>query len=153
MSQTLAPRAEKPWCWEGNVVCALASYLIENGWTIESIADTATGQAGADIKASRHDEILIVEVKGYPSKEYERGEKMGQPKRANPATQARHWFGEALLTALLRQREYPAHQVALAFPDFAVYTKLLTRLSEPLKTLQLRTFVVGESGSVVVFSG
>jgi hypothetical protein len=118
---------ERPWCWEGAVVRAVASFLTARGWSIETIANTETGEPGADIKARRSDSVLIVEVKGYPSKTYERGPKEGQPKRTNPATQARHWFAEALLTALLRQAaDGQQHHVAIALPEFAVYTKLLT---------------------------
>jgi hypothetical protein len=124
--------------------------LTAEGWTIESIADTEKGQAGADIRAQRQGQILIVEVKGYPSKVYERGTRSGQPKPTNPATQARHWVAEALLTALLRQSESEADQVAIAFPDFPVYTKLLARLAEPVTKLGLQVLIVRESGLVVV---
>lgn len=148
--QISATGSGKPWCWEGNVVRALTSYLADSGWVIEKVAATETGESGADIRARRRDCILIVEVKGYPSKVYERGPKQGQPKRTNPATQARHWVGEALLTALLRQSASHEHQVAIAFPEFGVYTKLLARIDKSLRTLGLIVLVVRESGAVVV---
>ena len=141
---------EKPWCWEGTVVRAVASFLTARGWSIEMIANTETGEPGADIKARRADSVLIVEVKGYPSKTYERGPRKGQPKRTNPATQARHWFAEALLTALLRRAENGRHHVAIALPEFAVYTKLLTRVIESLKILGLIVLLVQESGAVMI---
>jgi DNA-binding Lrp family transcriptional regulator len=140
----------RPWCWEGTVVRSVTSFLTARGWSIEAIANTETGQPGADIKACRADSVLIVEVKGYPSKTYERGPRKGQPKRTNPPTQARHWFAEALLTALLRQAENRQHHVAIAFPEFAVYTKLLTRVTESLKLLGLIVLLVQESGTVVI---
>ncbi len=56
----------KSWCWEGNVVLALTSHLTAKGWTIEAVANTATGEPGVDIKASRVDRVLLVEVKGTP---------------------------------------------------------------------------------------
>ncbi|MBI4529698.1 MAG: hypothetical protein HY695_38355 [Deltaproteobacteria bacterium] len=146
----LSRSADKLWCWEGNVVCAVATFLTENGWIIESTADTARSEAGADIQARRHDQILIVEVKGYPSEVYERGPKAGQPKRTNPATQARHWVGEALMTAVLRQADGKAHQVALAFPEFSVYHKLLRRLEDCLKKLEVQLLFVNEAGKVRV---
>jgi hypothetical protein len=124
--------------------------LTARGWSIEAIANTETGQPGADIKACRADSVLIVEVKGYPSKTYERGPRKGQPKRTNPPTQARHWFAEALLIALLRQAENRQHHVAIAFPEFAVYTKLLTRVTESRKLLGLIVLLVEESGTVVI---
>jgi hypothetical protein len=141
---------ERPWCWEGSVVRAVASFLTARGWWIETIANTETGEPGADIKARRSDNVLIVEVKGYPSKTYERGPRKGQPKRTNPATQARHWFAEALLTALLRRADDGQHHVAIAFPEFLAYTNLLTRVTESLKKLGLIVLLVQESGTVVI---
>lgn len=140
----------KPWSWEGIVVRAVTSFLTARGWSIEAIANTETGEPGADIKATKSERVLIVEVKGYPSKTYERGPRKGQPKRTNPATQARHWFAEALLTALLRQAANRQHHVAIAFPEFAVYTKLLTRVTESLKLLGLIVLLVQESGTVMI---
>ena len=134
----------------GIVVRAVSSFLTARGWSIEAIANTETGEPGADIKARRADSVLIVEVKGYPSKTYERCPRKGQPKRTNPATQARHWFAEALLTEMLRQAENRQHHVAIAFPEFAVYTKLLTRVTESLKLLGLIVLLVQESGTVVI---
>jgi hypothetical protein len=72
------------------------------------------------------------------------------PSGPTPPTQARHWFAEALLTALLRQAENRQHHVAIAFPEFAVYTKLLTRVTESLKLLGLIVLLVQESGTVVI---
>jgi hypothetical protein len=43
--------AETDWFWEGNVVRAVAKHLTDNGWTIERVADTASGQAGPDVQA------------------------------------------------------------------------------------------------------
>lgn len=142
----------KPWCWEGNVVGAMSRHLTGAGWSIETVADTASKQAGADICARRGDEVLVVEVKGYPSAVYEYGPKAGQPKRTNPATQARHWVAEALMTALLRQSQFPAAQLAIAVPDFNVYRKLLGRLSRPLDLLQIRVYVVSEDDTVASLS-
>lgn len=142
--------AAKPWCWEGNVVTAITKYLVDQGWTIDSVADTATGQPGCDIVAHRRTEILVVEAKGYPSKTYEKGPKTGQPKPTSPKTQARHWVAEAILTALLRQAETKATRVALAFPEFPVYLGLLQRLSGALGKLQLEILIVQESGTVRV---
>jgi len=147
-----ATNSAKPWCWEGNVVCAVSSHLTGAGWSIETVADTASKQTGADIFARRGDEVLVVEVKGYPSEVYEYGPKAGQPKRTNPATQARHWIAEALMTALLRQGQFPDAQLAIAVPEFVVYRKLLTRLSKPLDLLNIRVYIVSEDGAVAGLS-
>ena len=79
------------------MVRSVTSFLTARGWSIEAIANTETGQPGADIKACRADSVLIVEV-----------------------------------------------------PEFAVYTKLLTRVTESLKLLGLIVLLVQESGTVVI---
>lgn len=76
--------------------------------------------------------------------------KAGQPKRTTPGTQARHWLAEALLTALLRSSNDDHSQVAIAFPRFDVYTKLLGRIEASLRQLGLMVLLVDESGSVEV---
>lgn len=101
-----APAAvTKPWYWEGNVVSAVVTQLQSDAWTINATANTATRQKGADIMAVREGDVLVVEVKGYPSAVYEGGERAGQPKPTNPATQARHW---------LRRRSIHGHGAAVA---------------------------------------
>jgi hypothetical protein len=70
--------------WEGIVVRAVSSFLTARGWSIEAIANTETGEPGADIKARRADSVLIVEVKAYPSKTYERGSEEGPAQAHQP---------------------------------------------------------------------
>jgi hypothetical protein len=147
-----AAASAKPWCWEGNVVRALVAQLTQCGWTIKAVADTATGASGEDIVAVRDGQTLVIEAKGYPSKVYERGLRAGQPKRTNPRTQAKHWVAEALLTAILRSNDQVT-QVAIAFPEFDVYTKLLTRIEGAIARLGLMVLLVTESGSVRAFQG
>lgn len=138
------------WFWEGNVVNAIAKHVTDAGWTIEAMADTASGQTGPDIRARKNDSLPIVEVKGYPSRFYERGTKKGQPKPTNPATQAKHWFAEALLTAIRRQTANGRCGVAIAFPDFPLYAKLLRETRDALAKLDIAVFIVHESGAVAL---
>jgi hypothetical protein len=90
---------------------------------------------------------LAVEVKGYPGTVYARGERAGQPKPTAPTTQARHWFAQALLTAVLvggsEERE-----VAIAFPDMPRFRDLITRSEWALRRLGVRVFLVGEGDEV-----
>jgi hypothetical protein len=67
------------WYWEGNVVNTVVTHLQREGWTIRQIANTATREAGIDVYAIKPSRTLLVEVKGYPSTVYQRGEKIGQP--------------------------------------------------------------------------
>jgi hypothetical protein len=145
-SKTGIANALKPWFWEGNVVSALVSHLRLPGhdWKIERVANIEKGEHGADIKATRHGQILVVEVKGYPSKFYEKGPKMGKLKRANPRTQARHWLAEAIITGLLRQSEGQATQVAIGFPKFDVYEDILARIRPSISQLGLMVLTIDE---------
>jgi len=52
----------RPWCWEGIVARSVTSFLTARGSSIEAIANTETGEPGADIKARRAESVLIVEV-------------------------------------------------------------------------------------------
>lgn len=140
------------WYWEGNVVKAVSAYLQKEGWTVKRTANTETREAGVDIHAQKSSEVLLVEVKGYPSTVYERGERKGQPKRTNPPTQARHWYGEVLFSAILRQAEHPTATVAIALPKFTPFTNLVRRMRHALTKLGIVVYVVEDSGTVKVIS-
>ena len=104
------PTSEDPltdWYWEGNIQNQIALYLKSIGWSIEHLSDTASSKRGIDIRARNGDQVLLVEVKGYPSNRYYRGPKKGQLKPTPPTSQARHWFAGALLSALLMKTQYP----------------------------------------------
>lgn len=136
------------WYWEGNVVKTVSAYLQKEGWTIKQTADTEAREAGVDIQAQKGNEVLLVEVKGYPSKVYQRGEQKGLPKPTNPSTQARHWYGEALFSAILRQTEHPAATVAIALPKFSTFTNLARRTRHALTKLGIVVYIIEESGTV-----
>lgn len=66
------------WYWEGNVVDAIACFLAQDGWTIVSKADTHSKERGVDIQASREGRMLLLEAKGYPSKNYRDPRRVGE---------------------------------------------------------------------------
>jgi len=138
------------WFWEGNVVTAVAEDLRKRGWTIEGMANTATREAGVDLHATRDGKVLLVEIKGYPSEFYMRGAKIGQKKVTSPSTQARHWYSEVLLSAILRKTKQPDATVAIAFPEFDVFSNLVTRTADALRKLDIGVFFVDESGMMRV---
>lgn len=143
----------KDWFWEGNVVSAVAENLRRTGWKIEATANTATREAGVDLHATKDGKVLLVEIKGYPSKFYMRGEKQGQPKPTNPRTQARHWYSEVLLSAILRRSEQPEAIVAIAFPEFDeldVFVKRVKQTEWALRKLDISVIFVDESGKMRV---
>lgn len=139
---------DQPWFWEGNVQAAFAQYLESRGWMIESISDTASRQQGADILASKDGQRLVAEVKGYPSDRYARGPRAGQPKPTNPATQARHWYAGALLTASLARDASPESQVVMVFPGFDTFRSLVERTRGTLEAARIGVFFVLENGWV-----
>jgi hypothetical protein len=142
-----------PWYWEGNVQAIVARFLAAEGWTIESVADTASRQRGIDLLATKGDRRLAVEVKGYPGTVYARGERAGQPKPTAPTTQARHWYAQALLTAVLTGGSDDPAEIGLAFPDMPRFRELIGRSEWALRRLDLRVFLANESGHVEELPG
>jgi hypothetical protein len=140
------PTAE--WYWEGNVQAALVAKLKADGWAIVGQADTASRQQGPDVEARRGSTPLLLEVKGYPSTVYVRGERAGQPKPTEPALQARHWFSEALSTTILRKEDFPQAQLAVVFPEVSTYLRLIERSAWALKALGIWVYIVGQGGVV-----
>lgn len=136
------------WYWEGNIQAALIEDLQTEGWVLERQADTARQEAGIDVLVSRDQQILAVEVKGYPADRYVRGSKQGTPKPTSPPTQARHWFAEAILTTLLTMGDHPQWQVAVAFPDFMTYRTLIDRTVVTLQRLGIGIYVVDSQSRV-----
>ncbi len=140
--------AVAPWPCERNVVESVVSYLSAEGWTIESIVDTETRSPGADIRAVRSGELLIVEAKGYPGTVYARGENKGKPKPTKPGVQARHWYGQVLFDAILRQSKFSSASVMIAVPDLPVFTNLISRTEHALRKLGIGVFLLRGNGTV-----
>lgn len=136
------------WFWEGNVVEALASYLAREGWVIVSKADTHSKERGVDVHAKRGSVILLVEVKGYPSKDYRDPRRAAEQKRTNPTNQAQQWYSHALLKVLRLQSKHPEAKVALAFSDFARYRTLFEETRTGLDKLGVALVLVGQNGEV-----
>jgi hypothetical protein len=65
------------WFWEGNVQAQVVGYLAGRGYSIMSVADTASHQRGKEVWVS---------AKGFPE---------GTAK-THPSTQAGHWFKQAV---------------------------------------------------------
>jgi hypothetical protein len=124
------------------------AHLAEAGWRVERFAKTDPPTSGEDIVAVKDGIVRIVEVKGWPSSVYERGAKKGQSKSTRPETQARHWFGDALLTALLRRDRSPDAEIFLAFPSMATYERLLMRTASALGNLEIGVYIVSSDGEV-----
>lgn len=136
------------WYWEGNIVEALAKHLENTGWQIDSKADTRSKARGIDIQASHGEQKLLIEVKGYPSKEYRDPARAAEVKRTQPSNQAQQWYSHALLAAMRIQTKNPTAKVALAFADFPRYRTLFEETYKGLERLGICVFMVNEAGDV-----
>ncbi|MNR86722.1 hypothetical protein D3C72_175770 [compost metagenome] len=134
------PYHAQPWFWEGNVQASLAAWLVDNGYSIQSVANTATKEAGKDIIAvdSEGTELWIT-VKGYPN----------ATERTNPSTQARHWFCGAIFDLVQYREERKDVALAAAFPDgFTTYRNLAERTTWLKEAAPFSLFWVAEDGHV-----
>ena len=136
------------WPCEERVVALVVSYLEQVGWEIASIAHTESRARGADIRAVKGAELLIVEAKGFPGTVYARGVNQGKPKPTKPGVQARHWFSQVLFDCILRQSEYPDARIVMALPHFPVYINLMARTSNAIRKLGIGVYFVEENGMV-----
>lgn len=131
--------AHRPWHWEGNIQSVLVAHLAGQGYRITQVVDTASKQAGVDIRAERDDQELWVTVKGYPE----------QKSRTHPATQARHWFSGAIFDLVLYRSERSDVMVAMGMPDgFVTYQNLAARVGWLKKELPFRVLWVTKEGGV-----
>jgi hypothetical protein len=136
------------WHWEGNIVDAVIEYLIDGGWTIVSSADTYSKERGEDIRALKDGHNLIIEAKGYPSKQYRDPRRAGEKKRTNPTTQAPKWYSHAIFTAMRLQHQNMSATVAVALPDIPRYRALHAETAASLTKLNLTMLFVDEEGDV-----
>lgn len=136
------------WFYEDRVVNTLVKHLQREGWTIGHLPNAALKQQGVDVTATRGNEILLIEAKGYPSTFYRDESKRHLTKATNPTNQAQQWYSHALLKVLRLQTKHPEAIVAMAFPDFPRYRTLCAETAPRLKVLGVPIFFVGEAGTV-----
>jgi hypothetical protein len=146
-TDTDASSADQSWSWEGNVQAAVVRHLVARGWNIRRVANTSTKESGVDIEAISGDRRLLVEVKGYPSAHYSTGAKAGE-KKQNHATQARHYFAGALLTATLMRADHPGDEVVVALPSYTTYEHLARRTAAVLEQIGVGIWLIDQSGHV-----
>ncbi len=131
---------DRPWHWEGNIQSILVKYLTQQGITVTRAADTETREQGIDIEAiSKSGAPLWITVKGYPE---DKG-------KANPNTQARHWFSQAIFDVVLYRNESELASLAVGLPDgYSTYINLAKRMSWFLKASKAKICWVSKSGHV-----
>ncbi|MFD5826907.1 hypothetical protein [Lentzea sp. NPDC060358] len=146
--QPAAVTADEEWHVEANVQAAVVTALTRAGWSIRSVADTATKARGDDIVAQRGNVTTGIEVKGFPSRSYADPARAGETKPTAPSTQAGHWFAQAVLAAMrLRGRE-PSWRSVIALPDFSRYRNLHAETADSLTAAQIEVWWVHQDGTV-----
>jgi hypothetical protein len=136
------------WFWEGHIQGRLRDHLVAQGWRLLRESDCLSRERGIDLLLERGGKHLAIEVKGFPSTTYRRGPMKGEPKPTQPTLQARHWFAEALLAAILVQSKHPTYTVAIAFPDMPRYHSLIESTRNALTRVGLGVFLVKDGGGV-----
>ncbi|QQQ78024.1 hypothetical protein IOD16_05955 [Saccharothrix sp. 6-C] len=133
---------------EGAVQDRVVAWLVGEGWRVLRVADTASRERGTDVRAERAGVGLHIEVKGYPSTSYADPRRAHEVKPTQPATQARVWFGGAVVKVLQLRQEHPDDEVAFAFPDVPTYRSLIRTIETTVATMRLSVFFVCDDGSV-----
>jgi len=140
------PSAE--WHTEANVQATLVKALVVGGWSIVSVASTATKEHGIDVVATRGDEAVGVEVKGYPSRNYADPARATETKTTQPSTQAVHWYAQAILAAMRLKPKRPDLRSVIALPDFQRYRGLYRETAASLDASQIEVWWVREGGAL-----
>jgi Holliday junction resolvase-like predicted endonuclease len=133
---------------EGTVQSFVVAYLVSQGWEIQRVADTASREQGIDVLATRDGHVLAVEVKGFPGTAYADPRRSGEAKRTPPAAQARVWYAQAILKAMLTRSDHPEYDLAIALPDAATYRSLHQRTRTSLDQLSISVMFVTATGDV-----
>jgi hypothetical protein len=152
ITPTVVPVADRgvdeEWHSEARVQAALVRSLVQDGWEIVSVADTAAREHGVDVLARRDAEQLAIEVKGFPSRNYADPARAGETKRTQPSTQAKHWYAQAVLAAMLTRSRRPQHRSVVALPDFRRYRELFRETAGPLQLTSIEVWWVQQDGTV-----
>jgi Holliday junction resolvase-like predicted endonuclease len=138
------------WFWEGNVQASLMVYLRNQGYDVVEV-NTLSKEAGPDILAKRGTESLLVEIKGWPSDRYVDGVRAGTKKATRPSTQAKHWFGEAILTLIRRKHTRPECNLAIGLPDYPKYLQWLDECRWALQVLEISVYLISKEGSTKIW--
>lgn len=130
----------RSWFWEGNIQAEVVRYLVELGYSIMSVADTASHQRGKDIIADKNGRDVWVSVKGYPK----------GTKKTHPSTQAGHWFKQAVFDILEYRGESKEAKLIIAIPDFPRYRKLAKKIDWLESVARFSYYWVKENGQISV---
>ncbi|WP_406051336.1 hypothetical protein [Kribbella sp. NBC_00889] len=136
------------WHSEATIQSMLVTALATDGWSILSVANTATKEHGVDVIASRDGRTIGIEVKGFPSRAYANPARAGEQKRTSPSTQAGHWYAQAVLAAMRLRSKEPAWRSVIALPDFPRYRDLHSETAGSLEAAGIEVWWVDRTGAL-----
>lgn len=136
------------WHTEANVQSSLVTVLVNAGWRILSVANTATKEHGIDVITARGDQTIGIEVKGFPSRNYADPARAGEAKRTRPSTQAAHWYSQAVLAAMRLRGKEPLWRSVIVLPDFPRYRELHAQTVGSLTAAQIEVWWIDARGAL-----
>ncbi|TDO42193.1 hypothetical protein [Paractinoplanes brasiliensis] len=143
------PALAPAWPWEGAVQSVFVELLGHHGWSIDSVADTATKARGVDVLASRPGRRLGAEVKGWPSAGYADPRRAAEAKRTQPSTQAGHWFSQALFKAMMLLDSHLGRESLMVLPDYSRYRDLTVRTRTGRSLAGIHVVLLNPDGAFV----
>ncbi|GIG63257.1 hypothetical protein Lfu02_76290 [Longispora fulva] len=141
-------RVASEWPWEGSVQGLFAVFLRQHGWTVTSMADTASKARGVDLLGHKGPRHLGAEVKGWPSDDYADPRRVAEVKRTRPSTQAGHWFSQAMFKAIMLLDTHPGHESLMVLPDFPRYRDLAVRTRTGRELTMIHVVLVDREGQI-----
>lgn len=147
-TRTPPTAVDQAWHGEAHVQARVVAHLVNGGWQILSVANTATRERGIDIIASKDGATLGVEVKGYPGRQYSAESRRGEAKSAHPSGQAAAYYAQAILSALRQRHQKPNMRSVIALPATDRYETLLAETRDGLATAGVAVWLVDEQGTV-----
>jgi hypothetical protein len=139
------------WYSEEYIRTCVIKYLKANGYKIHK--PNAEEEGEKTIVASKFFKKEIIEVKGYPKDYYKHTNAKGVTKNSSGASQAKHWFSEALLNSLTNFGYYYSSEnvtLAIALPNVDRYKAIIERVNDyfTLNNLSFKIYLVNEDGLV-----
>ncbi|WP_165749984.1 YraN family protein [Cellulophaga sp. Z1A5H] len=148
---------KKDWFYEGQISSKLVDYLRNKGFEILKDNSKNIHARGVDIIAVRDGIKELIEVKGYPTDFYTKGQNKGLLKKTKPKLQAKHWFSEVLLSSFCNYQKHRSNkyhlQIAVAFPLFDRYTELIKNTSDFFIDfgINIKVYLVDENGLILEY--
>lgn len=141
------------WYYEGNISRSLVNYFNKMGFTVLKDNSNNIRERGVDIIVEDSKSYIIMEVKGYPTRFHTKGLNKGKPKITKPELQAKHWFNEVVMTALLNYKKFkdkPNLKLAIGLPKFDTYEKLVKNIEDYFydNMLEFKVYFVDEASKV-----